>query len=1132
MMKRVWSAALIVFFVALVPAVVWAVPNPLVTLDAPDQPFPGESFTFTVTFDNNGTTPGYGPFIDVILPTSGADGSDGATFVGAAIGLLPLTDVTLRTFPAGGCVTHPFAVALNNAPTQVCGTPGDTLIVIRLPFGSFVVDQPPVEVEITAQMSPNADIGLPLSLRARGGFQFGTDELNNPCCDPTLVTPATPDSSLYPTVPVTPIAFQTTKRVITREVASGENFPQQFVVTVDIPAGRTINNLVVTDAINPLLTYVGSSATPASCTTSFSGGVVTATCGNITGTASNADVVLTIDVLTENILNGGTGITETINNVAQVNGDFVTTDPGDGATVSATGGANAPVFASRSIAVQKNAVVVGGGAAQPGAVLEYTVDFQVSDYFAFANAVICDQLSDGQAYDPSFTPRFSLNQHDVTFAPANMTAANFTAPPALPPTCAPGADIEFRVADEMVTRGVIASGWLLGGCIAELTPIPPPDCSLFNSGTEGRIVYRTIIQDSYSSPPPSGELNLDQGDILTNLAVISANLILTGSTTPSAQVLSDDGDTITELARGTLVKDIFAYNGSTVLPPTPFDIVPGDLITFRLRYTLPTSDVEDLVLRDYLPIPVLDVTDAPAFSFIGGAPDASIPPENTVEYGPTDTLNALRTPTLTLDPVANALVFTYGDIQDAGNVQRVVDLLFTVQVQDRPFAGSLSLANVAEVSESSSQLNPFNAYAFAGFNFPTPVLVTRKGVVSGITGGTFDPPITAPVPFPPPGTVGPPFSGIINSDNLGTIPIDSDVDFAAPGDIFRFAIVIENIGGGGAFDITVRDIIPPGFIIPSGGLNLTIVRGDGTPLTFVALNPSDVIPLFGAGIQIVDPAGNPACQQRHPTNGTNVAVITYDLQIDPNVQQPVTLTNQVNVANFAAREAAANLVQDAAAFTNGASVGVGMAANTGAGGGTSGTSGSTVLTGDARLSKRADPAFARPGDAVTWTIEVNNPAPIPMSNIRVSDTLPPQLELISSSASAGQVSINDLQITWTLGSLPPGGSATMTIQTRVRSNPLPAPYTNQQASCTPGGQLFTENIACLQYDGGAQVCTTARTLCVSQLPQTGFTPHWREPLLWGAVALLLVTSMVGIWWVLRWQRMRAPAAQRMMNKSY
>src|SRR5581483_1773145 len=50
----------------------------------------------------------------------------------------------------------------------------------------------------------------------------------------------------------------------------------------------------------------------------------------------------------------------------------------------------------KSIAIQKSVQNLTDSVNSPGDVLEYTLDFQISDFFAFQNLVIDDTFSDGQ----------------------------------------------------------------------------------------------------------------------------------------------------------------------------------------------------------------------------------------------------------------------------------------------------------------------------------------------------------------------------------------------------------------------------------------------------------------------------------------------------------------------------------------------------------------------------------------------------------------------------------------------------------------------------------------------------------------------------------------------------------------
>ncbi len=165
----------------------------------------GEVINFTVGFDNTSATDtGYGPFVDLFLPATGADGAgaatdDGLTFVSATYLGSAVTSTSL-TFNASGQATHPYARDVSGNPVVVSGTTGDQLVVLQLPFGSFTPAQPPAPIAVRAQLSNLADDGTALQVRARGGFRFGNDALDNPTVTrrssaPRRAGPSSPTSS-------------------------------------------------------------------------------------------------------------------------------------------------------------------------------------------------------------------------------------------------------------------------------------------------------------------------------------------------------------------------------------------------------------------------------------------------------------------------------------------------------------------------------------------------------------------------------------------------------------------------------------------------------------------------------------------------------------------------------------------------------------------------------------------------------------------------------------------------------------------------------------------------------------------------------------------------------------------------
>ena len=171
----------------------------------------GGTFSFTATFTNASTQAGYAPFIDLILPATGKDGAgteidDGITFVSATFLGQTVTSYVI-TFDAAGNATHPLAMDASGTPVVVNAATygaqaGDQLVVLQLPFASVLQGQPAIDVVVTCKLSELADTdGSPqLTVKARGGFQFGNDSANNPTVDPSLFEAVPRDFVVTPTV--------------------------------------------------------------------------------------------------------------------------------------------------------------------------------------------------------------------------------------------------------------------------------------------------------------------------------------------------------------------------------------------------------------------------------------------------------------------------------------------------------------------------------------------------------------------------------------------------------------------------------------------------------------------------------------------------------------------------------------------------------------------------------------------------------------------------------------------------------------------------------------------------------------------------------------------------------------------
>ncbi len=945
-------SALSIFFTGQTEAA--AVPS--VSASLPSESLLGEDFSFNVSFNNSGADTGYGPFIDLIFPNTGADGifpfgpgdeADGLSFVSATYLGSSVTSI-VQEFPddglGTGCVDHPYAVTAPNTPLSICGTAGDTLVTLQLPFGSFTDLQPTADVTVNVSMSENADLSTALDVQARGGFQFGEDPLDNPTSDPSI-------TETFSTSSLTPTLFSISKSYIgpESETATGPNFPRQYTITADIADGQTIDDFDLIDYLPDNIEYLQvDSVSPGTCSTNTEPSTPGAqnppnnelriTCTSVTGGTGSNDASVTFsffvpyeDANSSLIISETTGNDTTSVNDAAAEGTWDPIDTRDLPTpVSSDITSNDHTLTDKSIAIQKSVSVFQDNNSpgnSPGDVLEYTYSFQISDFFSFTDIVSTDVISDGQRFDDTFTPTLSLTEHGSTSS-GNFDLANYEVlsnyTPADPAPNDGTTTIIFNISDELVTRALDAN--VLGGCI-EQTGTVTPDCDSFNDGaTTGTVTYRTIIQESFSDDFPSGDPSVDQGDTLTNDVSIEGSVLDNSSFSPTGSTEADESSASVGIERGSISKTIYAINGNTSFTP-PVQVAPGDSITFRVEFTLPTSDFEEVSFDDFFPLPVFQVDDpdadeviGPAWTFDSTSPTdggytSSPPAAGVVKFGPTDTLYDITVgvlgspglvPTLSTTTSANQLTIDYGDFDDPSTQSSQIDLLFTINAADDPFADGLFLTNQIRSNEGSTNLSSEVADSIIQFELTQPDIQITKGVVA--TNGespVYDPDPFSPVSFSAPGGGCQRFTGTVSSNALDTTEINSDISDLDAGDIVTFAIVLENEGSGvnGAFDVQFKDTLEAGFQIPGSGLNLCITDGAGNSLANTPIDGTDVNPIFEDGIVLTNPSPTQgSLDSFSSTSGGNIAVITYDLELTTSVEPEEVITNTADIFNYAGVE--------------------------------------------------------------------------------------------------------------------------------------------------------------------------------------------------------------------------------------
>ena len=570
---------------------------------------------------------------------------------------------------------------------------------------------------------------------------------------------------------------------------------------------------------------------------------------------------------------------------------------------------------AKSIATQK--IVSGSGL--PGSLLTYTINFQVSDYFAFSNLVLTDLLGDGQVLEG--TPTLSVD--DGHGAGGGSTSGSFDTTNYW--VTKDKADtnfkdeITFRVSDELADRGFSTDGRLLGGLVPDGGGTVPGGTNF--GGTTGTITFTARVQDKYDGTVPSRNPQIVANDVLGNTASIAGSLLNVANLVPNGFVEEDGTSASIRVPPTTFSKGVYAKNGDATGNPLAAStlVTAGDTITYRITYTLPNSSFENLKLTDYLPLPLFDVDDD-GTKITGFDNTASgTPAAGTWKFGPSDTFHSLVSPAPTLPPAvtmnsaANSITFDFGTFDDTQNRPSTIDLLFTVTASNRPFADNLKLANRATATANNSANEREQGEAIAEVTSSEPELKITKGVVATdntVVSGVFLPGTVGPVPFSQPtgsADASTRFTGTVTSSGLAATPINSNLAGVDNGDYVTFCIVVENRGSGknGAYDVVIKDAPPPGLLIPGVGvqdINLRVTDGGGNPLAFTNIGAG----LFDGGIQLVDGSTGAIGRGKNDSgtvvnDGSNIVVITYDMRVLDNVVL-AKLTNTGSVESYAAAE--------------------------------------------------------------------------------------------------------------------------------------------------------------------------------------------------------------------------------------
>ncbi len=699
---------LLVFLVSLATSYSATAQTPTLNFVPENEVFIGEQTCFEVSFVNTGT-PGYGPYVRLILP---ADFNfDGATFAGSGQTVQNLGVITSSA--PNNFVIDPTATSNANSTTNdtIFAPVGSTVLLLEYPVGSLVDGGVALISEVCVTVTAGATVGTPQDVCVQGMYEFGD-------------TPTGDNGSIAATAvcqPITPILYRFEKRIggsdgLYEGVPGGGGAGchiHEYQLNVDIAAAGTLSGpIIITDALPGQLVYFGNISTPTGCavtqqpTVGTAGGTVEVTCnGSFSGSTAAIDMQVTFDAAVADTLD------ETIcdqdsffNNASAV----VAGNPTQRDTVQTN-------IDHLDLSHANNAV----GAVSIGQTVQYTIGAKITEYTAgLTSASITFVVADGMVYNPA----------SLTWAGAPVLAGNTTI------VAGPGTGSTVTV-DIHTQNG------------ANILPCAGP-----------ALQYTADVNQTYANGDP-----VLSRDVLTHTSTITYDLA------EGAAGCTDDAGTSINL------NDIFIQKTVNNSPPTGAgrngQWWPGDVVQYRLELRVPSLDLDDVIITDFFPLPIHDVTDlATTFGTdvrFDASTCSSTPPIN-----------------YTINAAANSLELEFGDLSNSitGGCVDIV-LLIDIPITTIPFADGLFHSNFMQVNSDNTAADDETKTVLTLIQVAAPDLDLTKGIVSSTNPNV----VISPVVSPP----------------------DGNATQVNGGDSLFYQITIENEGAAPGYDLNITDVAPP-----------------------------------------------------------------------------------------------------------------------------------------------------------------------------------------------------------------------------------------------------------------------------------------------------------------------------------
>ncbi|KXK23970.1 MAG: Translocon-associated protein beta (TRAPB), partial [Chloroflexi bacterium OLB15] len=809
----------------------------------------------------------------------------------------PLTPVFVGTFPPSGQLTDPIADEVINGPV------GNTMVVVRLPIGSVVTGGPALPVEFCVTVAPDATIEVPLPIEVIGGYEFGDTATGDNGA--ILNTPDPDNGSITPRL----VIFDKSNNTPESERPPGPIWEYSYFLDIELAPDKTLTNAAFNDTLSPYFQYTQLILPP------------TGTCNATQDVANTSEPSTstpggTLIVAFTQIVNPSLTSTCTlrveyrgyITDILSETGGLDTTDITNTATFSYNylGNPRPPlndtdVVSAENIVFQKSA---SPATVSPGTTVNYAVAFQITEYDSVAALTITDTMSAGL---------------DYTTSSGTITIPGFPVTP-ITPTITTNPD------------GTLTLFFDLTAALSGQT-IP--------AGVAGTLNYQGVVREIYrnSSPP----VTVSAADPLPNSVV--GNFTLTSG----AQFQNTSGATV-------VVEPISINKEVISTPRNGIGYEPGEPVTYRVTVQIPSGDTQDVIFRDYFPLPVFDI-DHPDLGIQVGSAPFTLPRTNVtgtcagicgIALGPAHTLGSTAD-NISIDTSLNALIIDWPDIN--ATTPQTLQFDLTIAITNDPFADGLYLSNISTIATSNTPGQELSDGDIVHIRVRAPRIDITKGVAASTNAAAN-------------GTINPPPS---------TLPVDGNISQSDAGDVITYVITVENTGGAAAYNVRVEDPPVAGL---TGCTIMSVTNGAGTPLAYTGNLFDTLNPLVLTNPLPGNPAGDPPGSA---AANAATALITVNCTLDSTTSPGQAAI--INTATARYRSLDINNSPDFPSVSDTAS----------------------VAFSQPTVTKTVTPTTATIGEVVTYTLTTTLPDGV-LNNASIADTLPAGMafvDCISISASAG-----------------------------------------------------------------------------------------------------------------------------------